>query len=180
MRSFHPEILAACAVLFGAAACGGGETPGAGTASAPAQAPAKTASAIDACALLTLDEIRAATGTKVAAAKPGAYGGTTTCNYEEADAMSPAVSLILAPGMPKVASSTEMADWRRKQTAGYGDVKFIIEPVEGLGVPAIRNDIEGVSMGTLEVAVKGMLLDVVTPSLEQSKALAAKAMARLP
>jgi hypothetical protein len=45
--------------------------------------------------------------------------------------------------MPKVATSAETAEWRKQQTGGYGNVKFVIEPVEGLGVPAIRNEVEG-------------------------------------
>jgi hypothetical protein len=94
--------------------------------------------------------------------------------------MSQNVSLLVAPGMPKVATSAEMAEWRKKQTGGYGDVKFVIEPVEGLGVPAIRNEVDGAGLATIEAAAKGVLLDVSTPNLEQSKALVAKALPRLP
>ena len=59
-------------------------------------------------------------------------------------------------------------------------MKITIEPVEGLGAPAIRNEVEGTGLVTVEVAVRGMLLDVTTSSLERSKNLAVKAMARLP
>jgi hypothetical protein len=90
------------------------------------------------------------------------------------------LSLVVAPGMPQVASSAEMAAWRKKQTESYGDIKFVIAPVEGLGVPAIRNEVEGTGLATIEAAAKGMLLDVTSSTLEQAKALAAKAITRLP
>ena len=73
-----------------------------------------------------------------------------------------------------------MAEWRNKQGTSFGDIKVVIAPIEGLGVPAIRNEVEGVGLVTVEAAAKGMLLDVTTSSLERSKALALKAIARLP
>jgi len=82
--------------------------------------------------------------------------------------------------MPEVKSSAEMAQWRSKQGASFGDIKITIEPIEGLGVPAIRNEVEGAGLVTVEAAAKGKLLDVTTASLEMSKALAPKAIARLP
>ena len=82
--------------------------------------------------------------------------------------------------MPKVSSSAEMAAWRSKQGTSFGDIKVTITAVEGLGVPAIRNEVEGVGLVTIEAAAKGMLLDVTTSSLERSKALAPKAIERLP
>ena len=47
-------------------------------------------------------------------------------------------------------------------------------------MPAIRNEVEGAGLVTVEAAAKGMLLDVSTSSLEHSKALAVKAIARIP
>jgi hypothetical protein len=82
--------------------------------------------------------------------------------------------------MFKMTSSAEMAAWRSKQGTSFGDVRVIIEPVEGLGAPAIRNEVEGTGLVTVEVAVRGVLLDVTTSSLERSKNLAVKAMARVP
>ena len=89
--------------------------------------------------------------------------------------------MVLAPNMPDVATSAEMASWRSKQAGtSFGDIKIIIAPIEGLGVPAIRNEVEGTGLVTVEAAAKGMLLDVTTSSLEMSKALMPKALARLP
>ena len=142
--------------------------------------PARNAPALDACSLLTGEEIEAAVGWKPAKAEPSTYGATATCNFYGPQGFTQTVSLVVAPGMPQVSSSTDMAAWRTEQTKGYADVKFIIEPVEGLGVPAIRNEIEGTGMATIEAAAKGMLLDVTSKTLEASKALVAKALPRLP
>jgi hypothetical protein len=140
----------------------------------------KAQAKVDACSLLTPAEIAAVTGKKSVEPKRDTHGSVGTCNFHSGEELFPVVSVLLAPNMPKVKNSAEMAAWRSKQGTSYGDVKIIIEPVEGLGVPAIRNEVEGVGMVTVETAVKGMLLDVTTSSLEHSKALAAKAMARLP
>jgi hypothetical protein len=162
-------------------ACGGDDAPKAAAMSAGSQAEApKTAPSIDPCSLLTAEEIEAVVGWKPVKAEPSSYGGVAACNYYGPKGMSQSVSLLVAPGMPKVATSAEMAEWRKKQTGGYGDVKFVIEPVEGLGVPAIRNEVEGAGLATIETAANGVLLDVSTPNLEQSKALVAKALPRLP
>jgi hypothetical protein len=49
-----------------------------------------------------------------------------------------------------------------------------------IGVPAIRSEVEETSLVAIECAAKGMLLDVTTSKLDFSKALALKALARLP
>jgi hypothetical protein len=173
--------LVAFLTLSFAVACGGSEAPKAAAMSAASHAETpKNTPGIDPCSLLTAEEIQAAVGWKPVKAEPSSYGGVAVCNYYGPKGMSQNVSLLVAPGMPKVANSAEMAEWRKKQTGGYGDVKFVIEPVEGLGVPAIRNEVEGAGLATIEAAAKGVLLDVSTPNLEQSKALVAKALPRLP
>jgi hypothetical protein len=137
-------------------------------------------SQVDVCSLLTAEEIAAVAGAKVSEIKPDKHGTVGTCNYQAGDQVFPIVSLVLAPSMPKVSSSAEMAAWRSKQGTSFGDVKVTITPIEGLGVPAIRNEVEGMGLVTVEAAAKGMLLDVTTSSLEKSKALAVKAIARIP
>ncbi len=168
---------------LGLAACGsGGDSPRSIAASAASRPEAaKPAPKIDACSLLTAEEIEAVVGWKPAKAEPSSYGGTAVCNFYGPKGMSQSVSLLVAPGMPNVASSTEMAQWRQQQTKGYGDIKFIIEPVEGLGVPAIRNEIGEVpGSATIEAAANGVLLDVTSSTIAEAKALAAKAIKRLP
>ena len=62
------------------------------------------------------------------------------------------MSLVLAPNMPKVSSSAEMAAWRSKQGTSFGDMKITITPIEGLSVPAIQNEVEGMGLVTVEEA----------------------------
>jgi hypothetical protein len=166
-------------LVLAVAGCGG-EAGAKRVAAAAALPAAPRPSTVDACGLLTSEEIRGVTGATVTETKPESYGATAVCNYHAAGMLMPAVSLTVTPGMPKVANSAEMAAWRGKRGTTWGDIKLIIEPIEGLGVPAIRNQMEDVPMVTVEAAAKDRLLDVTTSRLEHSKALATKAMARLP
>jgi hypothetical protein len=159
--------------------CGGGAAQDAPRTAAAGGKPAE--SAIEVCALLTAEEIASVTGARVADIKPDGFGTVGTCNYSVPNEPLPVVSLVLAPNMPDVATSAEMARWRSQQAGtSYGDLKIIITPIEGLGVPAIRNEVEGMGLVTVEAAAKGMLVDVTTSSLDMSKALMPKALARLP
>ncbi len=177
-----PKFVPLTAIVFAAIlGCGGDDAPRTAARSAsPKAAAAKPASDTDVCALLTAAEIEAATGAKVMESKAEGHGAVGTCSYQAANELIPVVSLVLAPGMPEVATSAEMAAWRSKQGTSFGDLKVIIMPVEGLGVPAISNEVEGMGLITVEVAAKGLLLDVTTSKLESSKALVPKALARLP
>ena len=179
-----PPRIVPLTALFGAVllgvGCGSGDAPKSSAVSQAARTPAaKSGPQVDVCSLLSATEIEAATGAKVVNTKAEAHGAVGTCNYEAANELLPVVSLVLAPGMPEVSSSTEMAAWRSKQGTSFGDIKVTITPVGGLGVPAIRNEVEGMGLVTVEAAAKGMLLDVTTSSLERSKALAPKAIERL-
>jgi hypothetical protein len=180
MSSRFTALLPLAAILLLGARCGGDADGGKQEPSQAAKRTEQTAPAVDACTLLTGEEIEAVTGVGGVAPRKEAHGAVGTCNYHAGEQLMPVVSLLLAPGMPKMSSSAEMADWRSKQGTSFGGVKLIIEPIEGLGVPAIRNEVEGAGMVTVETAVRGMMLDVTTSSLEHSKTLAAKAMARVP
>jgi hypothetical protein len=155
------------------AGCGGGGTERAADARPPAAA--APAVALDACALLTQDEVAAAAGFAVTGVEPEGR----SCTWRSSDA-GKLVSLVVGAGMPGMASSADMAKWRADQGKGYSGITFIIEPVDGLGAPAIRNEVEGTGLSTVEVAIKDQLLSITTPTLDASKALAAKAMGRLP
>jgi hypothetical protein len=151
------------------------------TGEAQAAKPKKNVSKIDACALITSAEIETAAGWKPEPADTKTYGGTATCSYHRADGTKvQSVALIISPGMRVLESSASMADWRKKQVERHPEFKMIIQPVEGLGVPAISNQAEGDSVPTLEASAKGVLVAVRSSSLELSKALAAKAIGRLP
>jgi hypothetical protein len=179
MSAKFTPLAALLSVCLLGAKCGDKGTPNVGSGSSDPAATPASQTQVDACSLLTPAEVEAVTKAKVTATKPETYGANTTCNFEAANQLLPVVSLVLAGGMPDVKSSAEMAQWRSKQGTSFGDIKIIIEPVEGLGVPAIKNEVEGAGLVTVEVAAKGKLLDVTTGSLEMSKALAPKAIARL-
>ena len=177
MSSRTVSLVPLVALLLLGWKCGGdsgSSSKSVSTAGAPAGA-----KALDPCSVLTPAEIEAVTGAKSVAPRKEAHGSVGTCNFHAGEEIMPVVSIVLAPGMPDVSSSAEMAAWRSKQGTSFGGVKIIIEPVEGLGVPAIRNEVEGAGLVTVEASVGGKLLDVTTSSLERSKALVTKAMARL-
>lgn len=181
MSSRLMSLLPLSAALLLGSKCGGDAVPKRQEVAAAEKATrSKPGHEVDACSVLTGEEIQAVTGADSVETRRDAHGSVGTCNYHAAGQLFPVVSIVLAPGMPKVGSSAEMAAWRSKQGTSWGDVKIIIEPIEGMGVPAIRNEVEGMGMVTVEAGVRGMLLDVTTSSLERSRALAAKAMARLP
>jgi hypothetical protein len=141
----------------------------------------KDASGIEACALLTAEEIEAAAGWKPEAADPDNYGTTATCSYHRAEgAKVKSIVLIISPGMRVLESSAAMAKWRSESAARHPELKILVEPLEGLGVPAVSSRSDDDPMPTLEASAKGVLVAVRSPSLEVSKVLAAKAIARLP
>jgi hypothetical protein len=165
--------------------CGG--AAGSDTGSASSLRPTANADAkptVDVCSLLTVEEIAAVTGAKVAEMKDTTYGSVGNCNYTVAGETFPIVSLLLAPRGPDVANSAAMAEWQRKNAKNgmsFGkELKFIVEPIEGLGVPAIRTEVEGMGLVTVQAVAKGKLLEVTTSSLDRSKPLATKAIARIP
>jgi len=133
----------------------------------------------DACALLTAEEIQAATGWAPDTSAGKAYGTTRTCAYHGQDALKQSVVLVVARPAPKVSSSAEFAARRNQQAQRTPDIKMVITPVEGLGMPAIRSEIEGASYPTVEAVVGGRLLGVTASNFESTKALVPKAAARL-
>jgi hypothetical protein len=162
------RLISVSAALF--VACGG---------DAPKTASRTATSSIDPCSLLTSEEVESVTGWRIAKTDSSTAGSTATCTLSGPEGLAQTVTLVAAPGMPAMASSAQMAEWRKKQGESYGDVKFIILPLDGLGVPAISNEIEGVELATVELAANGTLVDVTTSRLVASKQLAAMAVGRL-
>jgi hypothetical protein len=143
--------------------------------------PRKDASGIDACTLLTSEDIEKAAGWKPDAADPETHGRTATCTFHRADgAKVQSIVLVISPATRTLESSAAMADWRTKQVARHPELKLTVQPVEGLGLPAISTSAEDDPVPTLEASAKGLLVSVRSSSLDVSKALAAKAIARLP
>lgn len=157
------------------AGCGGSEQTD--QTQAPPEAAAQTD--FDPCALLTFDEISETVGWKPDSSVKKAYGTTGNCTYHGPNAYTQVVAVLVGQGMPDMSDSRKMADWRSAQ---YKESKvpvteFIVEPVEGLGVPAIRNEFGSVA---IEMAVKDQLVSVssLTASFDQVRKLAGYVVAR--
>lgn len=132
----------------------------------------------DPCSLLTYDEIKSAVGWKPDSSRAKAYGSTGNCTWYGPNAMTQNVALLIGQGMPDMSSSKTMAQWRAKQYTDYKVKDAIVEPVEGLGVPAIRNEWGTVG---IEMAVDKQLVSVsgLTLKFDQVKKLAAFVLARM-
>jgi hypothetical protein len=161
-------------------ACGNSESAQSGT---QAAVPAQQAT-IDVCTLLTSAEIESALGWKVATTESKSYGETGSCTYASATPYSAQglqqLAVLVGFGAPELASSEAMAEWRLAQYSddSYKDLNPLVLPVEGLGVPAIQNGLDG-SFG-IELLVDGKLLTLsLFETLEPARTLAEKAMARM-
>lgn len=156
-------------------ACGGERT--AEQASPPGQEVA-TQTSFDPCALLTAEEIMSAVGWSPDSSQKKAYGTTGNCTYFGPNAMLQQVSLLVGQGMPDMSDSRKMADWRAKQYTDYKVTDAVVEPIEGLGVPAIRNEYGIVA---IEMAVGTQLVTVssLTAKFEQVRKLAESVLARM-
>lgn len=170
----------ASSVMIGVLAACGGEAPET-RADAGSDAPAaKPAGDVETCSLLTPDEIEGAVSWKPDAGTAETYGSTRTCTYKGPKPGDVVVLVVSKPGPKGVSSSTEFADWRKKQIERQPDLKLTITPIEGLGVPAVQSASEGGTSATVEATKNGLLLGVTAKDLEPAKTLASKAAARLP
>lgn len=79
---------------------------------------------------------------------------------------------------PYMSDSRKMADWRANQHKEYKVADAIVEPLEGLGVPAIRNEFGVVA---IEMAVGTQLVTVssISANFEQVRKLAGFVLARM-
>ena len=75
--------------------------------------------------------------------------------------------------------STAMAEWRAKQYRDQCITDARVEPVDGLGVPAIRTELAGVAAA--EMAIKGKLVTVSSVAeFSRVKSLSGPVVARMP
>lgn len=161
-------------------ACGNGEPAG----SMPSIDAEAQETGIDPCALLTREEIKAVLGWKVDTAESKSYGATGTCTYASATPYSSRglqqLSVVVGSGAPALDSSKAMAAWRLEQYSGdaYKGLDPLVLPVEGLGVPAIQNGLEGAFGIELLVGDKLLTLSLFE-TLGPARTLAEKALARL-
>jgi hypothetical protein len=132
----------------------------------------------DPCALLSFEEIKSTLGWSPDSSQKKVYGTTGNCTYFGPSALTQQISLLVGQGMPDMSDSRKMADWRAKQYVDYKVTDAIVEPVEGLGVPAIRNEFGVVA---IEMAIGGQLVSVgsISAKLEQVRALAGFVVARM-
>ena len=87
--------------------------------------------------------------------------------------------LIVARPAPKVSTSAELAARWSRDAARTPEIKIVYTPVDGLGMPAARSEVEGSSRPTLEMIVGKLVLSLTAPEFETAKLLAPKAAARL-
>lgn len=157
-----------------AVACGGGSSE---QAKAPEQADAVAASDFDPCALLTSEEIQTTLGWATDSTQKKAYSTTGNCTYFGPGGMTEQISLLVGQGMPDMSDARKMADWRMKQYVDYGVKDAVVEPIEDLGVPAIRNEF---GITAIEMAVGQQLVTIsAVADFEKVKAIARLVLGRM-
>ena len=179
-------------MLGGASACGGPDAqPADGGADQP-QAAAAADDSFDPCALLTAEEVTAAVGWQPTQVKPVKQGGGLgVCDYSTADslAMPPQkveVGILKCPynipcyeDLPNFGSSQELADYRKKDYEGgmYADAATIA-PLEGLGVPALHQDLLGLHSVEMYVGHNRLAYVTTFTDLQTARSLADKVLPR--
>jgi len=175
-------------------ACGGSPARDQAEAAPAAEAAPST----DFCALVTADEVQAAVGWAVAKSTLYGAGNLGHCKYEseksntvlppeqaEAGVIACFTNFPCADDMPgSFSSSADMVAYRKKLYADYekdssmGPLDASIEPVEGLGVPAIMHELGG--QYTLEawLGPKRIAYASVWTSAEAARSLGEKVVAR--
>jgi len=163
-----------------AIACGG-DSPDAKPDSGGSSASASAGKGDDfeACALLTAEEIQSAAGWAPDTTDGKTYGSTKVCSYTGPDAMKQSVVLVVARPAPKVATSAELSTRRNEAFAREKSIKMASTPIEGLGMPAVRTEVEGAATPTVEIVVGRHLVGLTAGDFEVAKTLAAKAASRL-
>ncbi|HJU72436.1 MAG TPA: hypothetical protein VJ717_01725 [Gemmatimonadaceae bacterium] len=156
-----------------AVACGGEtEAP-----RASQQAAAGPVNKLSACSLLTAEEVKSVTGQTVIAIDSTSAAG---CHFRGPTELETIASIMVTAGMKPMATSAEMAAWRSGQIDPDDDIKPTIAALDGLGVPAIRNEIAGFGLVTIEVYKSGYLVDVTANTLELAKKLTPTVLSRVP
>ena len=170
------RLLLGVSVLASLGGCGGGDTP---SQSSPAVATVvQTESPPDACQLLTADEIALPTGWEMPTARAADTGAAfvRSCNFADGADLASVVSVTVSAGGPAPQSAAAYA-----QSVGDND-GMLTEPataVDGFAVPVIATKVLGGMHGMQARTPGAVELTVVTPSIETTRALFPKALARL-
>ena len=133
---------------------------------------------IDPCALLTSAEIESATGWKVT--RSGWNKSTGACEFFGPNDMRDVVTVALLPGPRAVATSDDLAAWRKGQIGPRNEAGLVIQPLPDVGVPAIRNDFGTADFVVIEAWVRMLLVDVGSQNLAATKAMVRAAVKRMP
>jgi hypothetical protein len=144
---------------------------------APLSAGAAQAASPSPCKLLTASEVAAAAGWTPSEPKEESYGTTGTCTFTGNALKHQTVVVVVLKPAPKVASSTALAAWRNDRAKRMG-MAAKVEPVEGLGAPAIQSGEKG-APPTVEAVVGGWAVGVTAPTFEAARALAKAAVGRI-
>jgi hypothetical protein len=160
-------------------ACGGGDgAPGMRLDAAGAKASAQALPPVDACTILTREEIESAVGWKVDSTGPGAaaFQGSA-CNFY-GKTISDLVGVAIADqGLTEINSSAELAQFF-SDTARHGMYAVDAKPLDGLGVPA---SVYQMGWTVVTALAKGhRRVDVTSPTEVASRTLMTKLLARLP
>lgn len=174
LRMLMPATMACALVLC--SACSGGDASSNAAAATP-QAAQSAPRKVDPCSLLTPADVEAATSWKIRQSGPSKLTGA--CEFFGPNEFLDIVTVLIYPGPTTIASSAEMAAWRRKQLDASTEKLLSFQPIDDVGVPAIRHDVGG-STGILEASVRGYLLNVSARELPAAKQLLRVAIGRVP
>ena len=174
-------------------ACAGRESPPAQEAAAP---PAAAASGIEPCSTLTPEEIQAAVGWTVARSDPKSSPGYFSCTWASAkggSVMPPETveagitmcftnipcSNVDMPG--QFANSAAMAELRRGVYKGtsYEAMNPMVEPVEGLGVPAVIHELGGLYSMEMFLGEEKIAYVTLWTGADAARALGEKVLQRV-
>jgi hypothetical protein len=165
-----PVSILTVAVLLG---CSGSEVQN--QVAAAAQQPAQVA----VCSLLTSEEVLAATGwTRLTTIDSTSV--KDACNFRGPVEMNDVVGILLAPGLPAMSSSADLVQFRSKNIGPNDPIKPEITQLDGFGLPAVRNQIAGMPLVTIEVARQGTLVSLTAPTFEAARGLMPKLLGRIP
>lgn len=181
-RTLTKRLIVATAIAVPALACSkpASETPAPTTATQPASPAKSAARAISACSLVTKEEVQAAAGWPVKEAVPTENPGPpalSICNFMGAD-LTRSITVWYGEGSGgRYNTSAEMA-------AALGTRDGMLtkppQPLDGLGVPATREEQLGGLIHVHGINSAGNELTVAAGSFDAARALFVAALPKIP
>lgn len=179
----------ALAVLIWLSGCGGSKSestpPGAGAVAATPS--------FEPCSVLTAAEIEATVGWKVVSSRPIPQGAIGYCIYSGPDETAATGPQKVQAGigacptnmpcteLPAFGSAAELVAFRRKGYEGkdLGGLGATIEPIEDLGVPAIRHELGGLEAVEMSLGAGRLAFVETWGTAAVARDLAAKVLGRV-